>query len=234
MLNVTEHLKTVASEYGMLTMPTRADGELQIQTRTIETAIFPPEPPDQFPEVLPPIANGAPSKRRRLSDALCEVIEEQRDEQARSDASDGHLPARICLRVLKTRAGRVKSIATFVPKGGPTLAVSDMAATVHLEMQGSSTEKLVANMQPRAIGGSGLHVVLIQDLLPGCSLRSLQDSVHGWNASHAGPPAAQFSLPISTVSPNVQHDALQELFKARAVPNRDSSINVDTAQEPWK
>ena len=85
LLNSTDHFKAVASSHRMISMPVRADGDLQIETRTVEKALtFEREDAD----VVMPLADGpegdddivaglrgVPIKRRRLSEVLSVVAE---------------------------------------------------------------------------------------------------------------------------------------------------------------
>ena len=126
----------------MVSMPARADGCMQFETRTVEAALsFEKEIPDELIMIADQAdgdnadgdnadgddADGDdagntdkddaanPFRRRRLSEVLSNAAAEQHDNQARDNAREGIAPTRLCVRMLKANVGRVKSISTYVP-----------------------------------------------------------------------------------------------------------------------
>ena len=243
LLSAADHMKAVGGDYTFLTFPARSDGQLQLETRTIESHVFSEHPTflrDMVELEAIADASGPAERVAGLSAALSEVAvaHAQHEQQARDDLRDGTSPGRVCVRVMKSNVGRVKSISTYVPMGGPVLQQGDVAATLHAEMPGSTPERLITNMRPRAVAGSGMHVLLIKDFLPGCSLQELQSQVMGWKRDAADDPERPdvhfaLAIPESVVDPDTLSDSLRQLLAARAVPNRDASINVDTSIQPW-
>ena len=81
----------------------------------------------------------------------------------------------ICFKVLKTRPGSMKSLQTFIARGGSKLAQSTFAVAYHSCTTCRETGALIVEERPRVVGPSGVRAMVIEHFRPTCSLETLSD-----------------------------------------------------------
>ena len=236
-LNAKDHLQAVGPSAGYITMPDRPGSGIQFQTASlldeIDTHDVEQEGNDESGDDVPEgeVANESPAvdldedhvpKRRRIDEDAIVPADE--------DMESG--PNLICFKVLKTRPGSMKSLQSFIERGGSKLAQSTFAVAYHSCTSCQETGALIVEERPRVVGPSGMRAMVVEDFRPQCSLETLSESMHG-NVND-GPPSLRMSLPISMEGSELDlHNALDNMFKARAIVGKDGSVEGDASSWPW-
>ena len=118
LLNCRDHLAERGKDFGIVTMPVRLDGELQLVTRSLEAALY------REAVGLDLAADKEPGygkeddveqNRHRLDEAAAAVAHAEQEADARDDVRDAQNQQRVCFKILGSSPGRVKCITTFVP-----------------------------------------------------------------------------------------------------------------------
>ena len=226
-LNANDHLQAIGPAAGYITMPDRPDSGLGFQVSSLmedDVEQEGDEGEDDAAEndVAADSEEGLVPKRRRIDEDAIVPAEE--------DMESGEILT--CFKVLKSRPGGMKSLSTFIEKGGSRLSSSTFAVTFHSYDSCQETGALIVDDRPRAVGVSGMRAMVVEEFRPQCSLQTLCDSVHGH--ANDGPPSLRLSLPIRIDGSQLDlHPALNNMLQARAVVGRDDNVEGDVALWPW-
>ena len=232
LLNTMEHLHSRGGAFGMITMPLRADGEIQLSVATVEDALHGEAVVEL--EADNPDVQELSGKRKRLSDLAAEVSQAESRAHVREDIRDEVALPQCCFRVMKGNPTRGKSISTFIHHGGPILQSTDFAVTLHNALPGGGAAELCVDLCPRVVAScSSSRALIVQDFHPGHSLQTLVETVKGWSASSGSRANPWFHVPTDGLDSMGINDALVHLLERRAVFGSDISIDVDVQTEPW-
>ena len=145
-MNAFAHFKAVAPKEGVVTAPA---GVLDAFAKPLEDMLYGIGDDGDKPNVQAVQQDQhneddePPAKRQRR----------QAEEMIVQRAEDVIVEDRVCLRVVHTGVGRMKSISSFVKHTDAKLKVDDVAVTFHDELPTSTEDKLVRVLRPRLQNG---------------------------------------------------------------------------------
>ena len=239
--NAWAHVVSKASECAYITLPSRDDGQVQLDLHSLEAELY--------PEALEPAVHdkdelghqkaneriGEESlphpKKRKLQDKHVDesaiMLAEPHAEESAEVASN-----RFCFKILHATAGRIKTIGTFVHQS--VKAQDDVVVTLHQVYETSTADELHMQMQPHVSNvGQHAQVFIARDFIPGCCLKTLTLGVLGWSATSS--PDARYSVPLShDVSIDAVHATIDYLLKMRAIQGSVILGSGDDSTEPLR
>ena len=238
LLNASDHLQAVGKAVGFITMRHQLAGGIGLNTTVLSEDLSMPDATLQDNEGE---ADASESDGKDEGDAVDSEEEGQPPKRQRMDANDAIVPVAeeeesieqlTCFRMLKSRPGGIKSLATYIEKGGTKVSPTSFAVTLHSCEECPETGALIVDGQPRAMGSSGMRAVVVDSLNPGLSLPALYASMHGH--INQGQPSLRMSLPVTMRGSQMDlHVALDKMLQARAVDGRHGGVEGDVSLWPW-
>ena len=209
--NTWGHLKAVAGNYKAITLPQRADGELQLVTKSFDAMLYDEEV---------------------IQSNVEDVVEDVSDEVALLEDA---VPPLVCFKVCWANLGKTKTMATFFPDVGPKLSEGSMAVTFH-HAELVDGGGLSVSINPRDCGNGFMNCVVCTDFIPGCSLEGLVANAHGWTSPSADASKALYTLPLTDIPLPELNEAVAKLLDAHAHdPDDDKgTVEGDADAEPWR
>ena len=238
LFNASDNLQAVGRAVGFITMRHQLAGRIGLNTTVLSEDLPMPDATLQDNERE---ADASENDDKDESHAVDSEEEGQPPKRQRMDANDAIVPVAeeeesieqlTCFGMLKSRPGGIKSLATYVEKGGTKVSPTSFAVTLHSCEECPETGALIVDGQPRAMGSSGMRAVVVDSLNPGLSLPALYASMHGH--INQGQPSLRMSLLVTMRGSRMDlHVALDKMLQARAVGGRHGVVEGDVSSWPW-